>query len=99
MTTIFRLARAAGLAAGLLGLAAVGTAAAGDATGTNEDLGKQIFTQGTDGVPACAVCHVLADANAAGTIGPDLDQLKPDAERIRKAVRDGLGIMPAFGDA
>jgi len=46
--------------------------------------------------PACAVCHTLADAGAAGTIGPNLDELKPDANRVTQAVRNGIGVMPAF---
>ncbi|HET7408727.1 MAG TPA: cytochrome c [Paracoccaceae bacterium] len=93
MTTIFRRARAAGLVAAGLGAVAAGTAM-GD-----EALGERIFMEGAGGLPACALCHVLADAGATGAIGPDLDQLRPDADRIRAAVRDGVGIMPAFGEA
>ena len=38
----------------------------------------------------------FADANAAGEIGPVLDEMKPDAERVRAAVVNGIGVMPAF---
>lgn len=55
--------------------------------------GKQLFLSGA--TPACAVCHTLADAGATGEIGPVLDELKPDAARVAKAVRNGLGVMPA----
>ena len=57
-------------------------------------LGKKLFT--TSAVPACALCHTLQDAGALGAVGPVLDELKPDAARVAKALRDGLGNMPAF---
>jgi sulfite dehydrogenase len=56
--------------------------------------GKQLFLQGA--VPACAVCHALKDAGAEGAVGPSLDELRPDAERVAKAVRNGIGVMPAY---
>ena len=57
------------------------------------DTGKRLFTR--DAVPACAVCHTLRHAGAAGQIGPDLDELRPDAARVEKAMRNGIGQMPA----
>ncbi|GAB1579976.1 c-type cytochrome [Bordetella petrii] len=77
------------LAAGLCAAAAAGAVHAADA-----EAGRALFTKGA--TPACAVCHTLADAGAAGTIGPDLDELKPDAKRVAQAVRNGIGVMPAF---
>ena len=58
------------------------------------EAGRALFLKAT--TPACAVCHTLADAGAAGTIGPNLDELKPDANRVTQAVRNGIGVMPAF---
>jgi cytochrome c6 len=58
------------------------------------EAGKRLFTQ--TAVPACAVCHTLAHAGSSGEIGPNLDELKPDASRVEKAVRNGIGQMPAF---
>lgn len=87
----FRPACAAGIA-GLALSAAVGSAQADQA------LGKRIFMEGADGLPACAICHALAAADAAGTIGPDLDQLRPDEGKIRAAVQNGVGVMPPFGE-
>ncbi len=55
--------------------------------------GKQLFSTAT---PACAVCHTLKDAGAEGTIGPALDELQPDAARVARALRDGIGSMPSF---
>ena len=56
-------------------------------------LGKKLFTTAT---PACAICHTLKDAGAEGAVGPVLDELQPDAARVAKVLRDGLGSMPSF---
>jgi cytochrome c6 len=77
---------------GLLGgLLCLGSAHASDA---ELDLGKRLFTK--TAVPACALCHTLKDAGSEGAVGPVLDEIKPDAARVAKALRDGLGNMPAF---
>lgn len=55
--------------------------------------GKTLFTTAT---PACTLCHTLKDADAEGAVGPVLDELKPDANRVSKALRDRLGVMPSF---
>src|SRR5689334_8586123 len=60
-------------------------AAAGDAA-----AGKAVFTAN------CGACHALADAGTNGAVGPDLDQLKPDAATVQKQVENGGGAMPAF---
>jgi len=53
--------------------------------------GKTIFSSN------CASCHTLAAAGASGTVGPDLDELKPDEATVEKQVINGGGPMPAFG--
>ena len=53
--------------------------------------GKDIFQQA-----GCGSCHTLKDAGATGTVGPNLDQLKPPYARIVKQVTNGGAIMPAF---
>src|SRR5690606_28460169 len=58
------------------------------------ERGKELFQ--SKAVPACAVCHALADADAAGAIGPDLDELKPSMDRIKQAMEEGVGAMPSF---
>lgn len=58
------------------------------------ERGKVLFTQ--KAVPACAICHTLADAGATGAIGPDLDELKPGTDMIKQAMKGGLGAMPSF---
>ena len=56
--------------------------------------GKVIFT----GASGCSGCHTLKDAGAHGTVGPNLDQLKPPEARIVTQVENGGGPMPAFKD-
>ncbi|SEA76166.1 c-type cytochrome [Rubrimonas cliftonensis] len=68
--------------------------AAGVAMADDLAEGRRLFVEGTE--PACAICHSLADAGAEGEIGPSLDELRPDAARVARAVRGGVGVMPAF---
>lgn len=44
----------------------------------------------------CTGCHVLAAAHATGTIGPNLDTLKPDYRAVTAQVTNGGAAMPAF---
>jgi mono/diheme cytochrome c family protein len=44
----------------------------------------------------CASCHTLSAAGATGTIGPNLDQLKPPTAVVVKQVTNGGAVMPAF---
>jgi cbb3-type cytochrome c oxidase subunit III len=68
-------------------VAGQGGSAAPTNLGTN---GKKIFTAN------CASCHTLKAASAAGTIGPNLDQLKPSFPVAQHQVEVGGGVMPAF---
>jgi cbb3-type cytochrome c oxidase subunit III len=52
--------------------------------------GKDIFTAN------CGSCHTLKDAATSGTVGPNLDQLKPNEARVQRQVTNGGAIMPAF---
>ena len=52
--------------------------------------GKALFTTN------CASCHTLKDAGTSGTVGPNLDQLKPSEPTVEKQVRHGGAVMPAF---
>ena len=63
--------------------------AQGDAT-----AGKAVFT----GSAGCTACHTLSDANATGTVGPNLDTLKPSYDAVVKQVTNGGGGMPPFKD-
>ena len=52
--------------------------------------GKAIFTQN------CASCHTLKDAGTTGTVGPNLDQLKPAQPIVHHQVEFGGAAMPPF---
>ena len=55
--------------------------------------GKAVFM-----AQGCAACHTLADANASGKVGPDLDEVKPSSELVAERVTNGMGVMPSFKD-
>jgi cbb3-type cytochrome c oxidase subunit III len=61
---------------------------------------KPPVQQGTDGksifTANCASCHTLKAAGATGTVGPNLDQLKPSEPIVQHQVEVGGGVMPAF---
>ena len=54
------------------------------------DLGKDLFLNKGN----CAMCHMLADAESSGVIGPNLNELRPDKMIIMGAVTNGIGVMP-----
>lgn len=87
-----RLRLPAGLLLAAAALVSLPASAAEDAD--KMALGKKLFTGGA--VPSCALCHTLKDAGTEGAVGPVLDDLKPNAARVNKALHDGLGAMPSF---
>jgi cbb3-type cytochrome c oxidase subunit III len=52
--------------------------------------GKSIFATN------CASCHTLKAAGATGTVGPNLDTLKPTEPVVERQVTNGGGGMPPF---
>ena len=44
----------------------------------------------------CGSCHTLAAAHSTGTVGPNLDQLKPDYRAVTAQVTNGGAQMPSF---
>ncbi|HEY8731136.1 MAG TPA: cytochrome c [Candidatus Limnocylindria bacterium] len=81
---------------------AVTTTAAATTTGTatttapaaapgDPVAGKAVFASA-----GCSACHTLKAAGATGTLGPNLDQLKPPYDRVLHQVEVGGGPMPAF---
>jgi YVTN family beta-propeller protein len=65
-------------------------AAAGGGEGGAAPDGKQVFTSN------CGGCHTLAAAGTNGSVGPNLDDLKPSAAVVKTTVQNGSGTMPAF---
>jgi len=54
--------------------------------------GKEVFL----GAGNCAACHMLSDAGSNAMVGPNLNEIRPDIQRIIMAVRNGIGVMPAM---
>ena len=67
-----------------------GTGAAVKPPSAEGNNGKTIFQDN------CASCHTLAAAGATGTVGPNLDQLKPAQAIVEHQVTVGGGVMPSF---
>src|SRR6188508_1093174 len=44
----------------------------------------------------CGNCHTMATAGATGTVGPNLDDLRPNQERVELQVTKGGNGMPSF---
>jgi mono/diheme cytochrome c family protein len=53
--------------------------------------GKDVFASA-----GCGSCHTLADAGSSGTVGPNLDDAKPDDALVTDRVTNGQGAMPSF---
>jgi mono/diheme cytochrome c family protein len=53
--------------------------------------GKTIFL-----TAGCTSCHTLKDAGSTGTVGPNLDQLKPPESLVVDRVTNGKNAMPSF---
>lgn len=80
------------------GGAGVDTGAATDPVPEGDPIaGRDAFILGSD--PPCGDCHTLADAGTTGTIGPNLDEVKPTFEQVLTALNTAPGEMPSFKDA
>ena len=71
-------------------LAGCGTGGKASSSGTDQTNGQKQFQA------KCAGCHTLAAAGSSGTVGPNLDQLKPSQPTVQHQVEVGGGPMPAF---
>jgi cbb3-type cytochrome c oxidase subunit III len=87
---LVRGADAENVASYVASVAGINGPTSGAAAPSKSTDGKTIFKEN------CASCHTLADAGATGTVGPNLDQLKPPVDRVRSQVITGGGAMPAF---
>jgi sulfite dehydrogenase len=61
--------------------------------------GAAVDTQGQElFVASCGSCHTLSEAGTDGALGPNLDDLQPDAALVLSAIENGgagSGAMPA----
>jgi uncharacterized membrane protein len=65
----------------------------GPAASTEVEQGREVFA-----AAGCGRCHALADADASGNVGPNLDVARPSATLVAARVRNGQGGMPSFRD-
>ena len=56
------------------------------------ELGKDVFLNKA----VCSTCHTLADAGSNASIGPNLNEIRPDKMRVINTVTNGIGVMPAY---
>lgn len=93
------------IAVGMLGIGVAVPAVVGATAGDdhNGPLGTHLTAAQVDGrqlfAANCATCHTLKAANAAGRVGPDLDELRPTKGLVLDAIkngraRGGIGQMP-----
>jgi mono/diheme cytochrome c family protein len=68
-----------------------GSDKAADSSSPSSAAGAKVFASA-----GCGTCHTLSAASAKGTIGPNLDQLKPEQSRVERQVRNGGVGMPSF---
>jgi mono/diheme cytochrome c family protein len=64
-------------------------------TGTSTGSTPDFAAARTKFATTCGGCHTLADAKTSGTVGPNLDQLKPDEATVEHQIATGGGPMPA----
>jgi len=69
-----------------------GTSTAGATQGDPANGAKLFASEG------CGGCHTMAAAKSTGTVGPNLDDLKPAFDKVVSQVTNGGGAMPPFGD-
>jgi hypothetical protein len=67
-------------------------AGCGSSGGSASSPGGKVFASS-----GCGNCHTLKAADAKGQVGPNLDELKPDATTVAHQVRVGGNGMPPFG--
>jgi mono/diheme cytochrome c family protein len=82
----------------LIGAKKSGTVGYGGGNPTNTVSGSGAVAAGAAvfASAGCGNCHTLKAAGASGTIGPDLDQLRPSAALVNLSVQSGVGSMPSF---
>ena len=69
------------------------TEAGGEEAEGDAAAGKTVYASA-----GCGGCHTLEAAGSSGSVGPNLDQSKPDHALVVDRVTNGRGAMPAFGE-
>jgi cytochrome c551/c552 len=68
-------------------------AGCGGGGGGSSNDGAKVFAQA-----GCGSCHTFKAAGSTGSVGPNLDDLKPSFDRVVKQVTNGGANMPSFKD-
>lgn len=87
----------AGIAALVVSAALIAGGAASGATAPTKAqmlAGKKVYVSA-----GCGHCHTLKAAKSTGTVGPNLNTIKPTLAKIITQVTQGGRFMPAFGKA
>ena len=80
--------------AGLAACVLTSCGGGGDKSSSDSDsAGAKVFA-----AAGCGNCHTLSAAESTGTVGPNLDQSKPEKDRVAQQVRNGGVGMPSFSD-
>ena len=83
------------LIVGALAFALAGCGGSKDGSGSEKAAagtpGEKVFT-----TAGCANCHTMEAAGAKGTVGPNLDDLRPNAQTVQRQVTNGGNGMPSF---
>jgi len=66
-------------------------AAAPSLSATTREEGRKLFAN-----YSCGTCHGFADAGAAGSIGPSLDNPTLTQDYVHETIAKGRGAMPSF---
>jgi mono/diheme cytochrome c family protein len=69
------------------------TTTTGSATGTST-TGQNFAAAKSTFQSTCGGCHTLKDAGTTGTVGPNLDQLKPTAAIVSHQIANAAPPMP-----
>jgi mono/diheme cytochrome c family protein len=75
----------------LVGPEVIGAKKPGAAASYSPTSAQQVFAGA-----GCGGCHTLKAAGSSGSVGSNLDDLKPDAATVEETVRNGAGSMPSF---
>src|SRR4029453_19185376 len=67
-----------------------GSSSSNDKEACSGTPGERVFSSA-----GCANCHTMEAAGAKGTVGPNLDELRPNEQTVKRQVTNGGNGMPA----
>ena len=68
-----------------------GSSSSNDHVASSGTPGEKVFS-----TAGCANCHTMEAAGAKGTVGPNLDELRPNEQTVKRQVTNGGNGMPSF---